>query len=176
LSFTKGFLSKKRKPGKGSDDSEPPVTNQMSTFNSENQRLDPGAYTELKTASAKKKADPYGRGFVKALKDMGPTDSNPLRLYPGPEQPWNVSGSDKVAGVTAPLKAPTSPGAGAAQAFKPMSAPKRVTPNMGAYGAPKGASGVFGKSVTAPFAQSYGKFGRRPRQAIKSITRLHRGM
>jgi hypothetical protein len=88
----------------------------------------------------------------------------------------NVSGSDKVASAGMHLpQAPKEPVKGLRMGLRQMSVAKRVTPNIGAYGAPKGANDVFGKTVSRPFQQSYGKFGRRPRMAIKSFTRLKRG-
>lgn len=89
----------------------------------------------------------------------------------------NVSGSDKVAAAGGSLlQAPKAPSNGMRAGLKTMSSPKRVTPDLSPYGAPKGASGVTGVSNSHPFQHSYGKFGRRPRQALKSFTRLKKGM
>lgn len=154
--------------------------------NSENESLDSVAYTEadphagqLKTGAQRKSRKMFTDGFKK-LKDLPPNDDNPPRLYPGPDQPWNVSGSDKVAsggaGGFGPTGVPQSSARGANPTLKNMSSPKRVTPDLGPYGAPKGASGVTGVANTNPFQRSFGKFGHKPRQALKSITRLKRGM
>lgn len=51
----------------------------------------------------------------------------------------------------------------------------RITPDIGNYGAPKGASGVTGRPVEAPFSRAVATFGRKPRMALKSFTRLRRG-
>lgn len=124
--------------------------------------------------------------FVRALrkkifakKDIGPTDDNPLRLYPGPDQPWNISGSDKVAaaaGGMGPLTPPMASAKGANPTLKAMSTPKRVTPDLGPYGASKGASSVGGVPITRPYQKSFGNFGHRVHQGMKSITRSKRGL
>lgn len=124
--------------------------------------------------------------FIKALrkkifakKDVGPTDDNPPRLYPGPDQPWNVSGSDKVAaaaGGMGQLSAPTSSAKGANPTLKTLSTAKRVTPDLGPYGAPKGASGVTGVRNSHPFQNSFGHFGHKPRYGLKSFNGLKRGL
>jgi hypothetical protein len=185
LSFAKGLNKFKKKQSKGSDSSEPPVTNQMSTFNSENQRLDPGAFTETqpdlgqtKTGATIRHEHAFTKGFKKKLKDIGPTDDNPPSLYPGPNQAWNLSGSDKVAfaGPHPVLKPPTESIKGINTGIKPLTTPKRVTPNMGPYGAPKGASGVTGVPTSQPFKKSFGNFGHKTRQAMKSITRSKLGV
>lgn len=120
----------------------------------------------------------FTKGLKKKLKDVGPSDHNPPRLYPGPDQPWNVSGSDKVAAVghMALPKPPQESSKGFTAGLKSFSTPKRVTPDLGPYGAPKGASGVTGVANSHPFQKSFGHFGQKPRQALKSITRLKRGM
>lgn len=97
-------------------------------------------------------------------------------LYPSPNTRTNISGSDKFAAATPVLQPPKEPIRGLNSGIKPMAVSARVTPDMGSYGAPKGTSGVTGISNSQPFQHSYGKFGRRPRQAIKSITRLRRGL
>lgn len=80
-----------------------------------------------------------------------------------------------MSGLPAAPQAPKAPTRGLRTGLKQMSAPKRVTPDLSPYGAPKGASGVTGVSNSHPFQHSYGKFGRRPRAALKSFTRLKRG-
>lgn len=215
MSFKKGF--KKVRPI-GKDDSEPRVTNQYSTFEAENNRLDPNAYTEVsphagqtKTAKKKKQVRTFLNGrknipnfsnvdteknpsllsktakkkktttFMNGFKATNQTsfpDTNPLRLYPGPDQPWNISGSDKVAAAAPafkPMEPPNVPKS-SNPTLKTLATPKRVTPDLGPYGAPKGTSGVTGVANTHPFQKSFGHFGHKPRQALKSITRLKRGM
>jgi hypothetical protein len=188
LSFLKG-IKKKDNKGHGKSGSDPIVTNQMSTMHSEsNDRLDPNAFTEVdphagqtKTSTQKKLKMTFANGFqkqVKQVKDVLPPDNNPLRLYPGPEQPWNVSGSDKVANATpavAPLKPPVTSARGANPTLKNMAGPKRVSANVTPYGLSGGAQGSNGVRTSMPFTHSFGKFGRKPRQAIQSFTRAKRG-
>lgn len=185
----KRFSKFKKKPAYGQDDSEPKVTNQMSTFNAENDRLDPNAFTETnphagQTKTAKKKHR-FTEGFRMFVPPQGtpaqdgyPAKSDLMRLYPGPNQPWNLSGSDKVASpqVAAPLSPPVPPKSNINTGLKSFASPKRVTPDLGPYGAPKGASGVTGVSNSHPFQKSMGRFGHKPRLGMKSITRLKRGM
>lgn len=116
-------------------------------------------------------------GFKK-MKDQGPAMSETPNLYPAPNAAWNISGSDKVAaaaGGMGPMATMGSP-KGLDPIPKTMSRPKRVTPDLGPYGAPKGASGVTGVANRHPFQKAVGKFGQRPRLALKSFTRLKRGM
>jgi hypothetical protein len=173
LSFLKGLKKKKQI---GEDTSEAKVTNQLSTFNTENETLDPAAYTETnpnagqtKTAAKKKPVNFVG-GFQKAVKDIAP-ETNPMRLYPGPDQPWNISGSDKVANVAFPAP-PRPPGRGANPMLKGMQSPNRITPTMGAFGAPKNVNGV---PTTKPFKRAISDFGNRPRKALKAMSSV-RGM
>jgi hypothetical protein len=176
LSFLKGLKKKKQV---GENTSEAQVTNQLSTFNTENERLDPGAYTETnpnagqtKTAAKGKPLDFVG-GFKKVVKNVAP-NNDPLRLYPGPEQPWNISGSDKVANAAFPAP-PKPPGRGGNPALKGMQTPTRVTPTMGPFGAPKGGSSVTGVPTTRPFGRAISSFGNRPRKALKAMSSV-RGM
>jgi hypothetical protein len=109
----------------------------------------------------KKVSDKVDKTFRVNTAQYSTLQSENQQLYPSPNTSTNVSGSDKYAAAM-----------GLAQGAKPA----RVTPQAGPYGAPMGAVGVTGTSVTKPFQNAMGKFGKKPRLGMKSITRLTRGM
>lgn len=110
---------------------------------------------------------------TKALAQSADCENGPL--YPGPNLSQNVSGSEKFAFAKLP-KPPMESAKGLSTGIKAESVASRVTPQMSAYGAPKGISGLTGKSNTRPFQMSLGKFGRRPRSALKAISNVSRGI
>lgn len=57
---------------------------------------------------------------------------------------------------------------------KTLSKPARVSQSVGAYGAPKGLSGITGVKQSKPFENAINDFGTTARKGLKGLTTVRK--